>query len=71
MDKGINTIILGELVNLVVFIFKFLLDIVEGNMLCGIKGVKANKNYRMYYTGKEGPKLNSRGDLSYNIFWNR
>jgi hypothetical protein len=51
--------------------FKFLLDIVEGNVLYSIKGVKANKNYRMCYTRKEGPKLNNYRDLSYNIFWNR
>jgi hypothetical protein len=70
LDKGINTTILGELVNLAVFTFKFLLDMVEGNVLCGIKGVKANKNCRMCYAGKEGPKLNSRRDLSYDIFRN-
>jgi hypothetical protein len=52
-----------------IFIFKFLLNIIKNNIIYNIKKIKANKNYKIYYFKKNNNK-NNYNELFYNIFKN-
>lgn len=65
LNKGISITINREETNFCIFIINWLINLIGGNTIIKIKGIKAKYYYRFYYISKS-----KRGNLDYNILSN-